>query len=179
MILLLAGCFQTAHADDVMSICHWYGCKATDEVKVSLVERDKLAAMFQKDGNPVEEREDIRAAVQELYLNAGRQSLIYQDKGGNFHDGTSPGRMDCVDHSTNSTTFLNYLAKNGWLKFHRVGKPVYRYPHIIDLHYAALLEEIDNGSKWVVDSWFKDFGQPPEIVGLAEWKKGWRPSEKN
>ena len=119
----------------------------------------------------------VRDAVQQLYLNAGAQSPIYQDKGGNFRDGLAEGRMDCADHSTNTTTFLNYLAAQGWLQYHSVGKPVYRLPRIIDLHYAAQLIENGSGEKWAVDSWFEDFGAPPAVVDLKSWKKGWKPPE--
>ncbi|UOO82343.1 hypothetical protein LVJ83_02385 [Uruburuella testudinis] len=164
-------------AADTLKICFHYGCKAETAVNVSAVVKQQLAARFAGVADAAAEREAVRDAVQQLYLNAGRQSPIYQDKGGNFSDGTAEGRMDCVDHSSNSTTFLNYLAAQGWLKFHSVGKPVYRLPRIIDLHYAAQLIENENGGKWVVDSWFEDFGAAPAIVDWPAWKKGWRPSD--
>ena len=96
--------------------------------------RARLQALFQHINSAAAERDAVRDAVQQLYLNAGAQSPIYQDKGGNFRVGLAEGRMDCAYHSTNTTTFLNYLAAQGWLQYHSVGKPVYRLPRIIDLH---------------------------------------------
>lgn len=173
--LWLAWSSAHAAAADHMKICFHYGCKAETNVSVRADTRAQLAQLFQTVDNPAAEREAVRDAVQQLYLNAGAQSPIYQDKGGNFSDGLAEGRMDCADHSTNTTTFLNYLAQQGWLKFHTVGKPVYRLPRIIDLHYAAQLIENGSGEKWVVDSWFEDFGAAPALVEYVRWKKGWRP----
>ncbi|MDO5638367.1 MAG: hypothetical protein Q4G28_00680 [Neisseria sp.] len=158
-----------------MQVCFRYGCKSSAYVAVSADTRMQLQQLFQTIDSPAAERAAIREAVRQLYLNAGSQSPIYQDKGGNFRDGTAEGRMDCVDHSSNTTTFLNYLAAQGRLKFHTVGKPVYRLPRIIDLHYAAQLVETGSGEKWVVDSWFEDFGAAPAVVEYVRWKKGWRP----
>lgn len=171
---LLLG-FQTAWATDYLNVCHLYRCKASTQIKVEHDTRQQIGALFEQVHDAAAERLAVKQAVLAMYLNAGRQSPIYQDKGGNFRDGSAVGRMDCADHSTNTTLFLNYFAAQGWLKFHRVGQPVYRLPHIIDLHYAALLEDIATGEGWVVDSWFKDFGQAPEVVPLAVWKKGWKP----
>ena len=175
-MLLAAGAAQAAQSER-MQICFRYGCKSNTYVTVAPDTRAQLQALFQNIDSAEAERDAVRDAVQQLYLNAGKQSPIYADKGGNFHDGLAEGRMDCADHSTNSTTFLNYLAAQGWLKFHSVGKPVYRLPRIIDLHYAAQLIENENGEKWVIDSWFKDFGAPPAVVDLKTWKKGWRPKD--
>ncbi|MCP1661286.1 hypothetical protein [Neisseria perflava] len=169
--------FQTAFADDYLKICHAYHCKAESTFKISDGERVQLAARFAAAGNAAAEREAVRQAVLAVYLAAGRQTPVYQDKGGNFRDGSSPGRMDCADHSNNDTAFLQYFARNGWLKFHTVGKPVYRAPRFLDLHYAAQLVEKDDGSRWVVDSWFEDFGKPPVVVEYALWKKGWKPEK--
>ena len=151
-LLWLAANAAQAAAPERMQICYRYGCKADTYVNVDAGTRARLQALFQNINSAAAERDAVRDAVQQLYLNAGAQSPIYQDKGGNFRDGLAEGRMDCADHSTNTTTFLNYLAAQGWLQYHRVGKPVYRLPRIIDLHYAAQLIENGSGEKWAVDS---------------------------
>lgn len=176
-LLWLAANAAQAAAPERMQICYRYGCKADTYVNVDADARARLQALFQHINSAAAERDAVRDAVQQLYLNAGAQSPIYQDKGGNFRDGLAEGRMDCADHSTNTTTFLNYLAAQGWLQYHSVGKPVYRLPRIIDLHYAAQLIENGSGEKWAVDSWFEDFGAPPAVVDLKSWKKGWKPPE--
>ncbi|MGL6070944.1 hypothetical protein [Craterilacuibacter sp.] len=128
--------------------------------------------MFKPARQPAEERAAIAQAVQRLYLAAAEHAPIAADRGGNFADGSADGRMDCVDHSQNDTTFLQYLAQQGLLQHHRVAAPVWRAPWIIDLHYASQIIEIASETPWVVDSWFFDFGHEPVVVPYQQWKKG-------
>ena len=39
----------------------------------------------------------------------------------------------------------------------------------------AVIEDLDSGSRYVVDSWFFDNGQPPHIVRLEDWYAGQDP----
>ena len=165
---------SNVHAD-ALPLCYHYGCKRDSHFEVGADDKQHLARLLSDDATAEAERAAVKAAVRELYLMAGRSTPIWQDKGGNFLDGTADGRMDCVDHSRNVTTFLNYLQEQGWLRFHTVGKPVWRAPRFLDLHYTAVLHDSGNGEDWAVDSWFKDFGVPPEVVPLAIWKEGYSP----
>ena len=162
-----------------IQICYHYGCKKTAVIQVAPLLQQQLADLFRPVVNAAGERQAMAVAVQRLYQTAGQQSPIFADKGGNFADGSADGRMDCVDHSSNSTAFLQYLAQQGWLKFHRVTQPVYRAPRFFDLHYAARVETLDAAQSWVVDSWFHDFGSAPEVVEQAVWQQGWVPPQNN
>jgi len=42
-------------------------------------------------------------------------------------------------------------------------------------HYTALIREKQTGREWVVDSWFRDNGEYPDILDLETWKDGWKP----
>lgn len=166
--------FGNSHAD-TLPLCYHYGCSREAHVNVDDDSRRWLAAVLADGATAEAEREAVRSAVQQLYLMAGKSAPIWQDKGGNFSDGGAEGRMDCVDHSSNVTTFLHYLQEQGWLRFHSVAKPAWRAPWIVNLHYTAVLRDNGSGLDWAVDSWFKDFGALPEVVPLAIWKEGYSP----
>ena len=174
-LLWLAANAAQAAAPERMQICYRYGCKADTYVNVDAGTRARLQALFQNINSAAAERDAVRDAVQQLYLNAGAQSPIYQDKGGNFRDGLAEGRMDCADHSTNTTTYLHYLLEHGWLRFHQVLEPVWRAPWLVDLHYSAAIEDLGDGLRYAVDSWFLDHGLPAVVLPLADWNKGWSP----
>ena len=67
------------------------------------------------------------------------------------------------------------------LRFHRVLERVLRRPFFVLDHYSAQIEELsaDEGegkdSRYVVDSWFFDNGQPAIVWPLARWMTGESP----
>jgi hypothetical protein len=79
--------------------------------------------------------------------------------------------MDCVDESTNTTTYLTMLLKDGLLKWHNVedratrGFFIFGWPHT-----TAVIRDTVTGQLYVVDSWFLDNGQPPYIQKLEDWR---------
>ncbi|QEL56127.1 hypothetical protein [Chromobacterium paludis] len=160
---------------DALNICYHYRCSRQASFEVSDEAHDWLAARLARAGTAEAERAAVSDAVQTLYLLAAQHSPIWQDKGGNFHDGPAEGRMDCVDHSSNVTTFLRYLDSQGWLKFHHAAPPEWRAPHILDLHYTGVLHDTAANQDWAVDTWFKDFGEPPVVVPLSVWMTGYEP----
>ncbi len=160
-----------------VAVCYGYNCKKTAIVQVSEIQEQELGQLFFYVKDAETEREAIGKAVLNLHLIAAEQTPIYQDKGGNFKDGTYEGKMDCIDHSETNTYFLNYLSKLDLIRFHRVLKPYYRAPRILDLHYASRIEEISSSRQWVIDTWFYDFGHPPVIIDAKQWRKGWYPED--
>ena len=135
--LLAAG---PAAADEV-AICFNYGCSERAVVRYSPSELGQVQAQFSGADSPAAEREAVARAVAWLYFYAGMQSPIWRDRGGNFDDDdTQPGRMDCIDHSTNTTAYLRLIERHGWLKFHGVGERVLRGRMLAD-HWAARIVE--------------------------------------
>jgi hypothetical protein len=163
-----------AGAEDV-SICHDYGCKARTTVHYSAADLDQVERVLGEAHSPAAERDATARAVAWLYLYASLQSPIWRDRGENFEDDeTQPGRMDRIDHSTNTTAFLQLLERRGWLRFHAVGEPVIRGVGIDD-HWAARVVERDARDEWVVDTWFHEPGVPAVVFPLAAWRSGARP----
>lgn len=174
-LLLLSG---PAVADATVRICHGYGCLVQEPINFSEHRLTAVKLALQSAVDAADERKLLGEAIGQLYAWAGEQSDIRNDRGGNFADGSTPGKMDCIDHSTSTTRLLRMLEASGHLRWHRVLEPAARhFARIFANHYSAVIEEKTDGeaARFVVDSWFVDNGQPAVILPLADWKKGAGP----
>ncbi|WP_363323665.1 hypothetical protein [Accumulibacter sp.] len=179
LLLLGAAPFATAAAVDV---CYNYGCLAQAEVNYSDRQLAQLQAFLAAARDAADERARLSPVIGWLLGWAGEQSPISADRGGNVADQGVDGRMDCIDHATTTTRLLRLLEGRGWLRFHRVLEPEYRVRYLFQVHYAALIEEIrpavqesrEGGApaRYVVDSWFRDNGQPAVVIALPRWLAG-------
>ena len=158
-----------------LSVCYQANCLEKTSFTVSSDTRSQIGIFFSSITSATEEREAIRHAVRRLYLEAAKYSPIASDRGGNFKDTSVKGRMDCVDHSRNDTTFLNFIQQQGWLNYHQVGEIVWRNPLLINLHYASQIIDTNTGDSWVVDTWFLDFGKLATVMPYSQWKSGYSP----
>jgi len=176
MVLLCAALLLVAAkahaAPAVLGICYDYGCKARDEISFDDALFDTLGEMLRTADDAVSERYAISAVVARMYVEAGRQTPIWRDHGGDAND-EGIGSMDCIDHATNTTTFLKLLQARGLLRFHDVGAPVKR--GFFAEHWAAQISQRDSGAAYMVDSWFYDFGMPAIVMALPDWRAGQRP----
>ncbi len=172
LLMLAAG----AVAADEVAICFNYGCNAQAVVRYSPLHLGQVQAQFVDADSPAAEREAIARAVAWLYFYAGAQSPIWRDRGGNFDDdATQPGRMDCIDHSTNTTAYLRLIERHGWLTFHAVGERVLRGRMLSD-HWAARVVERGSQEEWVIDTWFLAPGLPASVFPLKAWLGGAEPA---
>ena len=160
-----------ARADQV-TICYNYGCYAKAQVAYSERQLDTLHQLLAAAGDAGAEREAISVAIGRMYGIAGEQTPVWRDKGGNYADGGVNGQMDCIDHSTNTDTFLRLLQAHGWLRFHEVLQPLMRTRFIIAVHWAARIRDRGTREDYVVDSWYFDNGQPAAILTIEDWLAG-------
>lgn len=173
LLLLIA---MAARAEEMVVICYNYGCAAKAEVTLSDTQLEEVHGLLNGTAGAEAERAAIAAAVGQMYRFAGQQTPIWRDKGGDFDDDDADGRMDCIDHSTNTDSWLRLFARHGWLKYHRVLPPVRR--GIIFTHHAARIGETADMRQFVVDSWFFDHGHPAVVFTLEEWLAGARANGK-
>ncbi len=174
--LLLAA--NAVWADEVVPICHGYGCLAEVAIHYDEARLKAAGASLSVAVNAENERKILAGVIGLLYVWAGEQSDIGNDRGGNYADGSMPGKMDCIDHSTSTTRLLKLLETRGYLRWHRVLVPEVRNLFwIVTVHWSAVIEETkdDKAQRFVVDSWFVDNGQPAVVLPLGEWKKGAGP----
>lgn len=186
---------------ETISICFNYGCAERADATFSRAQLRSLAMWLGNTPDARAERRVLAQVMGKLYQWAGQQTPVSNDRGGNYADGESYGRMDCIDHTETTTRFLKLLFERGLLKFHRVGEGVRRTTAAgFFEHYSATIEEQlaqatelrmslrlisvedetvlanpPTGPRFVVDSWFNDNGEPAEIMPLEEWLAGGGP----
>jgi hypothetical protein len=153
-----------------LDVCYDFGCK--DKSAFNLTDQDmvRFRAMFAHLSSAAEERTSIRQAIALMEQLAGRQLPTANDVAGNYQEGMAePGQMDCIDESTNTTTYLRFLQQQGLLRWHVVEKRAFRAPLLLDQHWSAQIRERQSGRRYVVDSWPDANGKPPLIQPLEDW----------
>ncbi|MBO1924278.1 hypothetical protein [Thiomicrorhabdus sp. 6S3-12] len=180
LLLSIQGCVWVATPDiahlredaavNRVMVCHEYACKQLDEVNLSVAEKMQIQQLFQEASTkPERERVVIAKAVALMEQLTGQKVGTWRDQAENNGTGER-GQMDCIDESVNTTTYLKFFSANGWLKHHQVMSRVVRNPFFFDVHWTAVIREMANGQLYAVDSWFRQNGEEPVILPLADWK---------
>ncbi len=175
---LLVLCAGQCVADEIVRVCYGYGCLAEADIHFTEGQLGQVRRLLLAAVDAENERKMISEAIGRMYAWAGEQSDIHNDRGGNFADGSVPGKMDCIDHSTSTTRLLYLLEARHYLRWHRVLAREPRYfAGVFLAHWTAVIEEKTDGeaARFAVDSWFVDNGQPAVILPLDDWKKGAGP----
>ena len=165
-------------ADERVSICHGYDCLVQEDIRFDEDRLGEISRLLNAAVDAAEERKILSEVIGRLYAWAGEQSVIKNDRGGNYADAGVAGKMDCIDHSTSTTRLLRLLEMRGCLRWHRVLEIDVRYwAFFFPAHFSAVIEEKmeSEAGRFVVDSWFVDNGQPAVILPLADWKRGAGP----
>lgn len=122
----------------------------------------------------------VRIGIWQMELLAQKyQPLLANDLAINDFEAEAMGRMDCVDNSSNTTTYLNILQDLGELTGWRVSAPkVRRLFDVTAVHWTAVIIDTQSGRPWSVDSWYRPNGHLPMVMPLQSWideKKAWEP----
>lgn len=164
-----------------LRVCYNWSCARTEELVFS---RQDLSAatreMMRCSGTALHERlQSIRIGIWQME-NLARKYLpvLANDRAVNDQDQDSEGRTDCVDNTSNTTTFLRILNDlsmlDGWI----VSTPRVRDRfNLWQVHWTAVIIDERSGDHWSVDSWFRPHGHLPYLMPLADWiagKKGWK-----
>lgn len=166
---------------DRFSMCHAQGCKEVEQLSLNKEEWHQIAQHFQPPAESAKaERIQIAQAIAEFEQIVGIKTDTHLDKAGLFKSMGSYGQLDCIDESTNSTSYLLILQKQGLLKWHEPMNHVTRGFFIFGWpHSSAAMREINtaNRDEYAVDSWFEDNGKAPHIILLSTWRSGWEPEK--
>ncbi len=154
-------------------LCYNYGCGAHARVQFDEAQWQDVATQFEAATSAAAERAAVSSAVGWLYFHAAMQTPIWRDRGGNQADDGEEGRMDCIDHATNTTMWLRLIEAHGLLHHHHVLDPVQR--GFFSAHWTARLRDTDTGEDWAVDTWFNEPGYPAAVMPLRRWFAGLRP----
>ena len=157
--------------------CRSYGCAKIDLLSLSKKEISIIKSIFKTNINKEKERQNIKKYIAFLEQAVGEKTGTKNDVAGTYLR-LGSYQHDCIDESTNTTTYLILLDQIGLLKFHDVNALTSRPPIIsgrLGPHRTAVIVEKDTGVKYAVDSWFHDNGVEPEIIELNTWRWGWHP----
>ena len=170
----------TEPAPGKFSVCHGFSCAQVSQVGLNDAQWFAITSAFERAAaSPQEEREQIAQAIGKFETFVGLLTATSGDLGENAVSGWDlSGQMDCIDESTNSTTYLRMLEKAGFLRWHRVEDRVTRGWFLFGWpHTTAVVSERESGKRWAIDSWFFANGHPPAIAPLEVWQRGWRPGK--
>ncbi len=189
--VIFLGLLCAAHADTFVSdavirdptpthfsVCYEHTCSKVGQLSLREEDWQSVRALF----NPAPqdaaaEREDIAHAVAQMERLAGTLTGTAHDKGRNFKGVGIAGQMDCIDESTNTTTYLTMMAHDGLLQGHTVEGHVTRGFFIFGWpHTTAVIRDTTDNQRFAVDSWFLDNGEEPYILPLETWRDGWQPA---
>ncbi len=170
----------TTPSPDAFSVCYRHTCAEVVELKLEHDQWERIRVLFLSPPDSAEEeRARIARAIGMMEIMTGGLANTANDKGGNL-DGLFAGgnQLDCIDESTNSTTYLRMLATDGLLRRHSVqdratrGFFLFGWPHT-----TAVIRDLGTQHDYAVDSWFYDNGIPPAILPLTIWRDGWEPEQ--
>lgn len=159
------------------SLCHDTSCVSITQLSLTVSQWNRVKNLFRPAAEtPAGERENIRQAIALMEKITGAMAGTSNDLGENA-GGAAEGQMDCIDESTNTTTYISMFARDRLLIFHTVSDPETRgyffsgWPHT-----TAVIKDITDNHLYAVDSWFLDNGKPPFIIPIETWLNGWRPA---
>jgi len=160
---------------DAINVCYDFGCKNRSTGNLPEHEWLEVAHWFHPPAKtPEEELRQIKHAIGWMEVLIGRHTPTHRDvafslpRTDNYRD-LFPGQQDCIDESTNTTTYLRLFEQQGLLQHFEVIERAYRQA-IFDQHWAAQVREKSTGTRFVVDSWFQPNGYLPIIQASEEWE---------
>lgn len=166
---------------DRFSVCFDHTCRTIVTRSFSPGEWQRITALLQAPApTAAAERTTIANTIALMEQIVGDKTDTASDRGGNLAGFGQQGQMDCIDESTNATTYLKLLQQDGLLRHHVVQDRVTRFGLSAGMpHTTAVIEDVAARRQYAVDSWFFDNGEPPVVMQLDEWKSGWRPVENS
>lgn len=160
--------------------CRGYGCAIRDRVSLDKQEWKTVSRYFHGVHSAAAERTAISRSIAAFEKIVGSKTGTEGDIAGTFAE-TGPFQLDCVDESTNTTIYLAMLQDKNLLKYHTLSAPITRTPATgmkngkLWLHRGAVIFDTKSKTPYVVDSWFRDNGNPADIIAAGPWLDGWAP----
>lgn len=169
--------FVTHPVVEHFTICHGHTCRFISETGLDADEWSSILAIFATQAQSAEEeRELIASAIARFETIVGPKTGTHGNLGGNVEGLGKPGQLDCIDEATNTSVYLTLLQTNDLLRWHEVAPRTFRgFTYFNYPHSTAVIREIGTGKRYAVDSWFLGNGQPPYIVPMSIWRRGWEP----
>jgi len=158
-------------------VCHAYGCQMKTRFRFTDADLAALSTLMdttRKADTPFEERRAVAYAIGWIERRVGDVIGTSADRPGmDFAASGDPTQQDCVDESTNTTSYMLMLQANGLLRHHTVARPFAKDQLWRGVagwtHWTAVLQETASPQRWAVDSWIYANGENPAIVEVENW----------
>lgn len=167
----------TGPAPERFSVCSGHTCSKVAQVALAPAQWQQVRDKFLSPSETAaDERKNIARVIAFMETLIGPLTGTSNDRGRNFQGVGTDGQMDCIDESTNTTSYLTMLVQDGLVTRHSVQDRVTRGFFIFGWpHTTAVIRDNESGERFAVDSWFLDNGEPPFILPLQVWRDGWEP----
>jgi hypothetical protein len=158
-----------------MTVCYGFVCRRREILNFTSGDRAALTRILASGrSSAAAERSAVQRAV--IWFDRRMGPVIGTNKrvaNADIRAMDDKHNYDCWDTTRNVTSLLLVMQQWGLFKFHVVGDPHYRgNPLVVQLpHNTAALVDRASKVEWVVDMWPRDYGQPPDVMTLAQWSK--------
>ena len=167
----------TPPRDNTVYVCHAYGCQMKTKFRFTEADLAELGALMEttrKADTAFEERRAVAYAIGWIERRVGDAIGTKDDRAGmDFAGSGDPTQQDCVDESTNTTSYMMVLHSNGLLRHHTVARPFAKDQLWRGVagwtHWTAVLQENATPQRGAVDSWIYATGENPAIVEVENW----------
>mgnify|MGYP000874282989 CR=1 FL=1 len=154
-----------------LTVCTSFACVGTARTALTPEEWERVRALFVPDpSDAAAERATAARAVGLLEEMVGAKVGTGQDRAEDTVGGEDSGQLDCIAEAANTTEYLLLMARDGLLPRHRVATPAHRGFLVFWPHSTAVLEELDGGTAYAVDSWYGANGEAAKVWTLAAWE---------
>jgi hypothetical protein len=159
---------------DRVYVCHAYTCRMSTPVRFNESDLARLTEPLAAGATDAAAERAALGKVEQIFeeIIGARIGTSGDLAKMQFGQG-NPSQMDCIDEATNTASLLRLLDARGLLHHHKVLQPVARgffidgrYPHA-----TAVVQELDTGTKWAIDSWPRANAEPPVIQLLSKWRR--------
>lgn len=158
--------------------CSRPGCSGISVIRFSRSEWLQVADLFTPPPSTAgEERKIIARAIGLMERLVGPKNGTFADEARNTMKlKYRSHQLACISESLNTTVFLELFQRQRLLRWHRVRYPAHR--GILNWkmpHNTAVVEQVDNGELYAIDSWFRANGEDAVVVPLIRWLNGYDP----
>jgi hypothetical protein len=165
-----------------LRICYNWTCAAMKSLTFTRDDLETVTAAMQgcPDTGFHDRVQRMRIGIWQMELLAQKYlPILANDREINEFDREVAGRLDCVDNSTNTTTYLHLLRDlrqlSGWTIAEAEVRDLTDFRNV---HWTAVVIDDKTQKPWSVDSWFRPNGHLPFVMPLGAWvasKKAWEP----
>ena len=160
-------------------VCFGNSCRLHGRVSLTPEQWQQVRTVFDPPpADALEERHAVAQAIAVLERFTGEQTGTSGDAPGMGVHLNPDEQLDCIDESTNSTSYLRMMAEDGLIKFHNVGFPAHRF--VLSAwgpSNTATMTDAGSHKRYAVESYFRANGEPAYVLPLDVWIEGWTPDD--